>query len=85
MASSSTSHAPPPTLFVVSKPSNPNVHEPPAKKPERSYDKFQIFQNSWATKFPWVKLVSGEDSKVSLVKCRICSVVEGKDVSSKVF
>jgi hypothetical protein len=42
MASSSISHAPPLTLLVVSKPSNLSVHEPLAKKPKRSYDKFRI-------------------------------------------
>jgi hypothetical protein len=37
MVSSSTSHAPPPALSIVVKPSNPNVHEPPTKKPKKSY------------------------------------------------
>jgi len=85
MASSSTYHTPPPTLLVVFKPSNPSAHEPLAKKPKRSYDKFQIFQDFWATKFLKVESVLGEDSQVSLLKCRICLVVEGNDVNSKVF
>ncbi len=46
MASLSTSHAPPPTLLVVSKPSNLSAHEPLTKKPKRSYDKSQVFQDS---------------------------------------
>jgi hypothetical protein len=39
MASSSTSHAPPLALSIVSKPSNPYPNEPPTKKLKRSYDK----------------------------------------------
>jgi hypothetical protein len=56
-----------------------------AKKPKRSYDKFQVFQNSWATKFPWVESVLGEDFQVLLMESMICSIVEGKDkfLSSK--
>ncbi len=45
MASLSTSHVPPLALLVVFEPSNPSVHEPLTKKPKRSYDKFQIFQD----------------------------------------
>jgi hypothetical protein len=60
---------------------NPTTHEPPAKKPKRSYDKFQIIQDSWVAKFPWVELVLGEDFQVSLVKSMICLVVEEKDKS----
>ncbi len=46
MASLLTSHAPPPTFSVVSKPSNLSAHEPLTKKPKRSYDKSRIFQDS---------------------------------------
>ncbi len=42
MASSSTSHAPPPTLLVVFKPSNPSVHEPLAKKPKGPMTSFRF-------------------------------------------
>jgi hypothetical protein len=79
MVSLSTSHVPPPALLVVSESSNPSVHELLAKKFKWSYDKFQIFQNSWAAKFPWVESVLGEDFQVLLMKSMICSIVEGKD------
>jgi hypothetical protein len=51
MVSLSTSHVPPPTLLVVFGSFNLSVHELLAKKPKRSYDKFQIFQNSWQPSF----------------------------------
>jgi hypothetical protein len=79
MASLSTSHVPPLIFSVVFESSNLNVHELLTKKPKRSYDKSRIFQDSWAAMFLWEKLVLGEDSQISLVKCMICSVVEGKN------
>jgi hypothetical protein len=72
-------------MLVVFKPSNPSAHEPLTKKPKRSYDKFRIFQDFWATKFFRAKLVLGENSQISLMKCKICSVVEGNDVNLEVF
>jgi hypothetical protein len=79
MVSLSTSHVPPPTLLVVFESSNPSAHELLAKKPKWFYDKFQIFQNSWVAKFPWVESILGEELQVLLVKSMICSIVEGKD------
>jgi len=79
MASLSTSHVPPLAFSIVFEPSNLSVHEFLAKKPKRSYDKFQIFQDSWATKFLWAKLVLGDDSQQLLVKCMTCLDVEIKD------
>ncbi len=79
IASLSTSHVPPLAFSIVFEPSNLSVHEFLAKKPKRSYDKFQIFQDSWATKFLWAKLVLGDDSQQLLVKCMTCLYVEIKD------
>jgi predicted esterase len=61
MVSLSPSHVLPPALLIVFESSNPCAHELLTKKPKRTYDKFQIFQNSWAAKFPWVESVLGED------------------------
>jgi hypothetical protein len=53
MASLSTSHVPPLAFSIIFELSNLSVHEPLKKKPMKFYDKFWIFQNSWATKFFW--------------------------------
>jgi hypothetical protein len=79
MANLSTSHVLPLAFSTIFEPSNLSAHELLTKKPKRSYDKFWIFQNSWATKFLWEKLILGEDSQISLMKYMICSVDEGKD------
>lgn len=63
VASSST----PPLLelYIVHEPCSSNVHDYLTKKLKRFYDKARIFQESWAVKFPWAKLVLGENSMVS--------------------
>ncbi len=35
------------------------------------------FQDTWATKLPYVKFVVGVDGKVHHVKCKVCSKIEG--------
>jgi hypothetical protein len=52
-------------LFIVHEPCSFNLHDYLTKKPNRSYDKAHILQDSWAVKFPWVELILGEDSMVS--------------------
>ncbi len=34
-----------------------NAVEPLLKKPKKSYDKYRVFQDTWAKRFPWVQLV----------------------------
>jgi len=46
---------------------------------KRSYDKCLLFQDNYLTKFPWKKLVLGEDSLFLQVRCMICSIVEWKE------
>jgi len=52
--------------------------EPFEKKPQRSYEKTRVFQDTWACHFPWVEIVVGEDGLVAQVWCKICSNIEGK-------
>ncbi len=40
-----------------------NTIEPLFKKPKKSYDKYKVFQDTWATRFPWVQLVLGSISQ----------------------
>ncbi len=40
-----------------------NVMEPLLKKPKKSYDKYKVFQDTWAKRFPWVQLVLGSTSQ----------------------
>lgn len=34
-----------------------------------------MFQNVWAIKFPWAKVVIGLEGKMTHVRCRICNEV----------
>jgi hypothetical protein len=43
------------------------------------YDTTKKFQDSWATKFPWVKLCVRLYYNLHIVKCIICNEVERKD------
>ena len=45
----------------------------------RSYEANRHFQDSWAAKLPWAESVIGADGKVSQVRCRICTAVEGRE------
>jgi hypothetical protein len=35
------------------------------------------FQDSWATKLPWVESIVGVDGKVTQVKCKVYIIIEG--------
>jgi len=48
-----------------------------SKKKIKLYELNLCFQNSWATKFPWVKFIVRVDGKVTHVKCKVCNVIEG--------
>lgn len=37
----------------------------------------QRFQDSWATSFPWAKKVLNKNDLVVLVRCLICTRIEG--------
>ncbi len=38
-----------------------------------------MFQDVWAIKFPWVKIVIGPKGKMTHVSCRICNEVENRE------
>jgi hypothetical protein len=38
-----------------------------------------VFQDVWSVKLPWVEFVVDEQGKVHLVKCKVCSKINGKD------
>jgi len=46
---------------------------------KKKNDVSRKFQDSWAAKLPWVELCLGSNGNLHIVKCRICSEVEGKD------
>jgi hypothetical protein len=48
-----------------------------SKKQRKLYELNLCFQNSWATKFPQVKIVVGVDRKVTHVNFKVCNVIEG--------
>ncbi len=37
------------------------------------------FQDSWATKLPWVESIVGVDGKVTHVKCKVYIIIEGRN------
>jgi hypothetical protein len=38
-----------------------------------------VFKEKWATQFPWVELVVNPTSKIHMMRCKVCYLVEGKD------
>jgi hypothetical protein len=36
----------------------------------------QNFQDIWVAKLLWAKIVIGEDGRLSMVRCKVCNVVE---------
>jgi hypothetical protein len=80
---SSTAYHPPKEDLLNVHPFEEGQHtikfKPGIKK--RNYDNQKI-QDSWAVKLPWAKLCVRLDGSLHIVKCKICSEVEGKN---KVF
>ncbi len=46
---------------------------------KKNYDALRKFQDSWATKPPWIELCLSSNGSIHTVKCKMCSEVEGKD------
>jgi hypothetical protein len=51
----------------------------PTKKKNKEENIKKVFKEKWATKFPWAKLVVDFTSKIQMVRCKVCFLVEGKD------
>ncbi len=54
----------------------PNKLEKKANKSKWELNK--VYQNKWATRFSWSKVVCGKDGKMTMVKCKICNNIEGR-------
>ncbi len=46
---------------------------------KKNYDVTRKFQEKWVAKLPWRKLFVREDGTLHIIKCRICTEVEGKN------
>jgi len=42
------------------------------------YKLHRKFQDEWACKQPWAKLVIDKDGKIHQVHCKLCTNIEGK-------
>jgi hypothetical protein len=49
------------------------------RKKNKSYELNKHFQDSWAAKLPWAKIVMGTDMRISQVRCEVCSFVERRE------
>jgi hypothetical protein len=47
---------------------------------KKNYDASKKFQYSWATKLPWAKFNLSSNGNLHTIKCKIYSVVEGKEI-----
>ncbi len=56
----------------------PTSREPTKKKNKDAKIK-KVFKEEWATQFPWAKTMVDLTSKIQMVHCKVCSLVEGKD------
>jgi hypothetical protein len=52
---------------------------PIKKKWEREWEINRVFQDVWATKLPWAKVMLRADEKMNMVKCYVCLQIEGRD------
>jgi len=74
------SSTPSSSLFPSTNQFQPNSsqdNEPTFKKLNQPYDKLKVFQNTWATQFPWVQFILGPYGLISQVKCVKCNHVKG--------
>ena len=76
-AGSTPAKGPLPDLEVLDPVLASPCHEKIRKR--RSYEANKHFQDSWAAKLSWAESVIGADGKVSQVRCRICTAVEGRE------
>ncbi len=48
----------------------------PKRAPKMKWELNQNFQDIWVAKLLWAKIVIGEDGRLSMVRCKVCNVVE---------
>jgi hypothetical protein len=48
------------------------------KKRVKEWEINRIFQDVWAAKLPWAKVILGANGKMNSVMCRVCSQIEGR-------
>ena len=53
---------------------------PPPKKTKKNYDLIRRFQMEWFAKAPWSEMILISDGLLHMVKCNICSIVQGRTV-----
>lgn len=51
------------------------------KTPKKSYNNIWKLQIKWATKMPWVEGIVVKDGFISMMKCKVCSLIEKKKKS----
>jgi hypothetical protein len=51
----------------------------PGKKSKLNYDRAQRFQLEWQARLPWAEGVLSEDGKLHMVRCRTCTMVDGRE------
>jgi hypothetical protein len=50
-----------------------------ARQWRRTYEHNRHWQDSWAGRLPWAESVLGRDGRVTQVRCKVCSEVEGRE------
>ncbi len=69
-----------PTSESIDHMSNLKHNERKRKRPKRSeWEINKVFQNWWATRFPWFEPICGPNRKMKMIKCKICFNIEGKE------
>jgi hypothetical protein len=66
-----------PDLIVLDPAIANAVHE--ASRKRKTYELNRHFQDSWATKCPWAEPVVGINGRITQVRCKICTDVEGRE------
>ena len=50
---------------------NDDFVDPPIKHSKKNYDLARKFQMEWSAKFPWTEMVSANDGRLHMVRCRV--------------
>jgi hypothetical protein len=59
--------------------SNSIPNKPKKKVNKSKWELNKVYQNKWATRFSWSKVICGKDGKMMMVKCKICTNIKGRE------
>jgi hypothetical protein len=69
-----------PTSEFIDHMLNPQCSEPKKKRPKKfEWEINRVFQDQWATRFPWFEPICGPNRKMKMVRSKIRFNIEGRE------